>query len=86
MQLRCRVSGRGTLIQWYSCCPLNKGHVAGAGSALCIPGGENWTGSLGRSEMLCPVLVVGVEVEPVVHSPHAEVCPVLRMLSQGSKP
>lgn len=37
MQLQCRAPGRGTLIQWYSCCPLNKGHIAGAGSAWLDP-------------------------------------------------
>ena len=37
MQLRCRTPGRGTLIQRHGRRPLNKGHVAGAGSALaCV--------------------------------------------------
>lgn len=35
MQLQCRAPGTVTLIQWHCRCPLNKGHVAGAGSA-CV--------------------------------------------------
>lgn len=42
MQLQCRAPGRGTLIQWYSCCPLSRGHIAGLALPVCTQRG--WAG------------------------------------------